>query len=88
MYAELGVREHCHQRCFVPKVLTPTAKRAVIESMVVDHQLSRSKACKLVGDALNAIVAVRAGVFGCASSGCVKMAFLGTTSAFKRFIAI
>jgi putative transposase len=49
MYAELGVREHCHQRCFVPKVLTPTAKRAVIESMVVDRQLSRSKACKLVG---------------------------------------
>jgi len=45
----VGARECCHQRCFIPKVLTPTARRAVIDSMVSDHQLSLSKACKLAG---------------------------------------
>jgi hypothetical protein len=34
---------------FTRKFYKPTAKCAVIESMVLDHQLSLSKACKLVG---------------------------------------
>jgi len=48
MYAELAL-ENSVIKCFVPKVLTPTAKRALIDSMASDHQLSLSKACKLVG---------------------------------------
>jgi len=43
-----GVEEHCHQVCSQDKILTPTAERAVIESLVSDHQLSRCKACKIV----------------------------------------
>ena len=42
-------RECCDQGCLVTKVVTPTAKRAAVESMVSEHRLSRSKACKTVG---------------------------------------
>ena len=48
MYAEL-VFENTAIKDAIAKVLAATAKSAVIESMVVDHKLSRSKACKLVG---------------------------------------
>jgi putative transposase len=49
MYAAQALENTSINDVFVPKVLTPKAKRAVIESMVLDHQLFRSKTCKLVG---------------------------------------
>jgi hypothetical protein len=44
-----GFGERRDQGCLVAKVVTPTAKRAAVEYMVVEHRISRGKACRIVG---------------------------------------
>ena len=34
---------------FIAKVVAPAAKRAAVMVMVQDHQISKAKACKIVG---------------------------------------
>jgi putative transposase len=45
-----GLREHGHQGCALPKVVTPAAKQAAVGVMTTPrHRLSKARACRIVG---------------------------------------
>lgn len=54
MYAELAL-ENAAIKCPVAKVVKPTVKRAAVECLVAEHQLSHCEACRIVGFSRSAL---------------------------------